>query len=61
MWWLMVARFIVAGGGWVYGGDDGSQAYENRFLHAKPNTKNNFLTNFSQHRQKIENNFHNAA
>ena len=51
----MGAGFIVASGGWVYGGDCGSQAYENRFLHAKPNTRNNFLTNFSQHRQTIEN------
>lgn len=30
--------FIVASGSWVYGGYCGGWAYENRFLHAKPNT-----------------------
>ena len=53
----MVARFIMVDGGWVYGCDCGSKAYENRYLHSKPNTKNNFLTNFSQHRTTIENIF----
>ena len=53
-----MARFIVANGGWVYGGDCGGWANGNRFLHAKPNTKNKFLAYFSQHRQTIENILH---
>ena len=52
MWWL-----IMAGGGWVYGGDCGGQAYGNRFLHEKPNVGNNFSTYFSQRRKTTENNF----
>ena len=35
--------YVVVDGGWVYSGGwvDG-----NRFLHAKPNTENNFMTYF---------------
>ena len=52
-----MAGFIVASGGLVYGGNCGGWAYENRFLHAKPNVENNFLENFSQHKQTIKNIF----
>jgi len=47
----------VASGGWVYGGDYGGWAYENRFLHEKPNIGNNFSTYFPQRRQTTKNNF----
>ena len=53
-----MARFIVASGGWVYGGDCGGWANGNRFLHTKPNTENKLLAYFSQHRQTIENILH---
>ena len=57
MWWMMVAGFVVAGGGWVYGGDCDFWFFENRFLHAIPNTKNTFPANFPKHKQTIENIF----
>ena len=53
---MMVAGFVVAGGGLVYDGDCGCWFFENRFLHA-PNTKNIFPASFSKHKQTIENIF----
>ena len=35
MWWLMVATFVVAGGGWVYGGDYGGWVFTCNTKHWK--------------------------
>ena len=54
---LRLIGYVVVDGVQVYGGDCGGWAYGNRFLHSKPNTKNNFLVHFPRHRQTIENIF----